>query len=104
MLQALLEMMKSRLVPPAIAGPPKGPAALRVSAIRQGVMGTKRRAWLAAIVVQSAASALPDPPPDTCTLFTRGEPAFAATFTVTMIGEELAPAASVSLRVQLLTA
>ena len=34
---------KSRLMPLANAGRPKGPAGLRVSAIRQGVTGTKRR-------------------------------------------------------------
>jgi hypothetical protein len=37
-------MMKSRLALPAMGGPPKAPAALRVSTIRQGVMGMKRRA------------------------------------------------------------
>src|SRR5450432_3829992 len=43
--QLLEGMTKSRLLPPAIAGPPKGPAALRVSATRQGVTGTNRNAW-----------------------------------------------------------
>jgi hypothetical protein len=38
---ALLGMTKSRDVPPVMAGPPKGPLAFRVSAIRQGVTGTK---------------------------------------------------------------
>src|ERR1051326_7064103 len=40
----LLGTAKSRLVLPAMDGPPKGPATLRESAMRQGVMGTKRRA------------------------------------------------------------
>src|ERR1019366_2220532 len=39
---ALAGMTKSRLLPPSIAGPPKGPAGLRVSATRQGVTGTNR--------------------------------------------------------------
>jgi hypothetical protein len=40
---ALPGMLKSRLELPAMAGPPKAPVELRVSATRQGVMGTKRR-------------------------------------------------------------
>jgi len=39
--QALLGTIKSRVVPPVIAGPPNGPVAFRVSAMRQGVTGTK---------------------------------------------------------------
>src|ERR1051326_6399906 len=41
MLQVLLGMAKDRLVPPARKGPPNGPFAFRVSAMRQGVTGTK---------------------------------------------------------------
>src|SRR5580765_1046977 len=41
--QELAGTTKSRLDPAAKAGPPKGPAELRVSAMRQGVTGTKRR-------------------------------------------------------------
>jgi hypothetical protein len=59
---------------------------------------------MAVITVESVIFAVADPPPDTLTLFARGEAAFAATFTVTVIAGKLAPAASVSLRVQLLTA
>src|SRR5579864_5343258 len=45
--QALLGITKSRIEfkkswTPAMAGPPKGPLGSRVSAIRQGVTGTKR--------------------------------------------------------------
>src|SRR5205085_938440 len=36
--------MKSRVPPAARAGAPNGPAGLRVSAMRQGVIGTKRKA------------------------------------------------------------
>jgi hypothetical protein len=36
-------MLKSRVAAPANAGRPKGPAGLRVSAMRQGVTATKRR-------------------------------------------------------------
>jgi hypothetical protein len=39
-----------------------------------------------AIVVESVAVAVADPPPDTLTPFTCGEAALAATFTVTVIG------------------
>jgi hypothetical protein len=39
--QTLLGITKSRDVFPAMAGPPKGPLGFRVSAIRQGVTGTK---------------------------------------------------------------
>ena len=35
-------MAKSRVEPASRMGPPKGPVALRVSAMRQGAMGTKR--------------------------------------------------------------
>src|SRR5579864_8697041 len=42
--QALLEMAKSREVCRGRPGPPKGPVALRVSAMRHGVIGTKRAA------------------------------------------------------------
>ena len=38
---ALCGIGKDRLVPPAITGPPNVPSALRVSATRQGVTGTK---------------------------------------------------------------
>src|SRR5258708_4483288 len=41
MLQALLETINPRVVPPGRNGPPKAPLALRVSATRQGVTGTK---------------------------------------------------------------
>src|SRR5216684_4578437 len=42
--QALFGMMKSRDVPPTSDGPLKGPLGVfRVSATRQGVMGTKSR-------------------------------------------------------------
>src|SRR5437899_492342 len=41
--QALLGTLNPRLECPPKNGPPKGPAGLRVSAIRQGVTGTKRR-------------------------------------------------------------
>src|SRR5437660_11053537 len=41
MLQALLETTNPRVVPPGRNGPPKAPLALRVSAMRQGVTGTK---------------------------------------------------------------
>ena len=43
--------------------------------------------WVAEemIVVESAAFALPDPPPDTLTAFNCGEVALAATFTVTVM-------------------
>src|SRR4029077_6951253 len=40
--QALWGITKPRVVPPAMAGPPNGPLALRVSAIRHGDMGTNR--------------------------------------------------------------
>src|SRR4051812_5473170 len=39
--QALLGTMKSRVAPPPSDGPPKGPTGSRVSATRQGVIGTK---------------------------------------------------------------
>src|SRR4051812_22262616 len=42
--QALLGIAKSRVTPPPIGGPPNGPFALRVSAIRHGVMETNRSA------------------------------------------------------------
>jgi hypothetical protein len=41
MLQLEAGMLKERLVEPAIEGPPKAPVELRVSAILQGVTGTK---------------------------------------------------------------
>src|SRR5437764_6843783 len=41
MLQALLETTNPRVVLPGRNGPPKAPLALRVSAMRQGVTGTK---------------------------------------------------------------
>src|SRR6476660_4291706 len=64
--QELAAGLKSRLIPAARLGPPKGPVASRVSAIRHGVRGTKRRAEPAmAIVVESVAVAVGDPPPDT---------------------------------------
>lgn len=43
-LQPLAGMAKPRVVFPLKIGPPNGPFALRVSAIRQGVTGTKLRA------------------------------------------------------------
>src|SRR5206468_2905075 len=42
--QTLSGIVKSRLLPPLMAGPPNAPAALRVSAMRQGVTGRKRNA------------------------------------------------------------
>src|ERR1700674_2564723 len=47
--QALLGITKSRDAPPAMAGPPKGPLEFLVSAIRQGVTGTKSVAEVWAI-------------------------------------------------------
>src|SRR3954452_9695492 len=56
---ALCGMAKSRVVCPPSTGAPKGPAASRVSATRQGVTGTKRSpvgtlttvpAWITVIV------------------------------------------------------
>src|SRR5438270_12282731 len=44
MAQRPLGIIKLRLPPPFIRGPPKGPAGWRVSATRQGVTGTKRNA------------------------------------------------------------
>src|SRR5579872_875055 len=88
--QALLGMMKSRAVSAANAGPLNGPlGVLRVSAMRQGVMGTYRRAvpeTAGSIIVLSVVLAVADPPPDTETEFTCGDAAFAAAFTVTVIG------------------
>ena len=85
--QELATGLKSRLIPAARLGPPKGPFALRVSAIRHGVRGTKRRACgaPALITVLSTALLSDDPPPDTVTEFNSGDPAFDATFTVTVI-------------------
>src|ERR1039457_3700685 len=86
--QPLAGMLKSRVVAAAKLGPPKGPVALRVSAIRHSVTATKRRACGPGmtIVVGLLALAVAAPPPDTDTEFDSGVPAFAATFTVTVIG------------------
>src|SRR5260370_1204854 len=54
------------------------------------------------IVVESVATAFPEPPPDTLTWLTCGELALEATFTFTVIAGKLAPAFRASLRVQLL--
>src|ERR1700722_1478250 len=56
------------------------------------------------INVESVALAATDPPPETATAFTCGELALAATFTVTAMVGELAPAASASVRVQVVAA
>ena len=79
--------LKSRLMPAARLGPPKGPFALRVSAIRHGVTGTKRSACggPALITVLSTALLSADPPPDTVTEFKSGDPHSHATLTVTVI-------------------
>ena len=47
----LLGRTKSRDTPAARIGPPKGPLAFLVSAIRQGVIGTKRKPALAITTV-----------------------------------------------------
>src|ERR1035438_9776961 len=71
--QALVRMLKSRLDPPVMLGPPNGPAAVRVSATRQAVTGMKRSPLAPApelITVESVVLAATEPPPDTPTLFT----------------------------------
>src|SRR5260370_1375616 len=87
--QALFGMTKSRDAPPTSEGPASGPlGAFRVSATRQGVIGTKRSAvvgMVGLIAVMSLAFALTDPPPDTLTWLVTCEGAFGATFTVTVI-------------------
>jgi hypothetical protein len=45
MLQPLLGTTKLRVSPALMVGPPKAPAAFRVSATRQGVIGTKASDW-----------------------------------------------------------
>src|SRR4051812_18962721 len=67
MLHGLIGIIKLRAVPPAISGPPKGPAGSRVSTKRQGVTGMKRRACAGVIVVEFVALAFTDPPPETDT-------------------------------------
>src|SRR4051794_29254669 len=57
---------------------------------------------LARITVLSVVLVLDEPPPDTAALFTRGVPAVAATFTVTVIAGYPAPPSRASLRVQTL--
>ena len=52
--------MKLRVAPPAICGPPNGPLALRVSATRQGVRGTKRSAAAEAAVLNDHVAELLD--------------------------------------------
>src|SRR5258708_26169603 len=85
--QALLGMMKSRDVPPPRDGPLKGPLGVfRVSATRQGVMGTKYRpvgAMFGLMAVMSLAFAVAEPPPDTLTWLVTCDGAFDATFTAT---------------------
>src|SRR5579859_7439409 len=51
--QALLGMAKSRAVCRRRPGPPNGPVALRVSATRQGVIGTKRAALAGGICAEA---------------------------------------------------
>src|SRR5262249_16677845 len=58
----------------------------------------------AMMTVESFADALAEPPPATATLFTCGDAALAATFTVTVIGGKLAPPLRASLRVHELPA
>lgn len=58
-LQALSKIEKLRLVPPEIAGPPKGPAGLRVSAMRQGVTGLNRRPETEVVPACETAKVLP---------------------------------------------
>jgi hypothetical protein len=53
-----------------------------------------------AIIVESVATAFPEPPPDTLTWLICGELALEATFTVTVIGGKLAPPFKTSLREQ----
>src|ERR1700722_3603987 len=56
------------------------------------------------ITVESVVLAAAEPPPETATAFTCGDVALAATFTVTAIAGQLAPAASASVRVQVVAA
>src|SRR5579863_9306247 len=58
MLQALLGMIKSRELCATNAGPPKGPFAFRVSAMRHGVMGTKSDAVCAISVTVKVCPAM----------------------------------------------
>src|ERR1700681_875281 len=51
--QALLGITKSRAVCRGRPGPPKGPVALRVSAMRHGVIGTNRAALEGGICVEA---------------------------------------------------
>src|SRR5260370_1416895 len=87
--QALFGMTKSRDAPPTSDGPANGPLGVfRVSATRQGVMGTKYRAvgaMFELMVVISLALAVAEPPPDTVTWLLTCDAAFDATFTVTVI-------------------
>jgi len=61
--QALLGMANALAAAlPCRKGPPNGPAALRVSAMRQGVTGTKRKPVSAASPIRVMDSVLPVPP------------------------------------------
>ena len=87
MLQLPERSGKLREDPPEIWGAPNSPVPLRVSAIRQGVIGTKRNAAGAAMMtVESLAFALGEPPPETATEFVSGEEALVSTLTVTVMG------------------
>src|SRR5690349_21934276 len=74
------------------SAPEFGAAAFGVSDVNTGVTP---------ILVESLALPGHDPPPVKLTLFTSGELALAATFTVTVIGGYVSPGANASLRVQL---
>ena len=58
----LFGMTKSRDVFPKIAGPPNGPEALRVSAIRQGVMGINSRAGVVPVSNTVCSKVAPEEP------------------------------------------
>jgi len=53
-------MMKLRVAPPTILGPPNGPLAFRVSATRQGAMRTNRSAMPEAAVLNDPVAELLD--------------------------------------------
>ena len=61
MLQALRGMVNERTEAAAIVGPPKGPAALRVSATRQGVTGTNHEPVAGTPVVNDQIAELVEP-------------------------------------------
>src|ERR1700694_848258 len=64
--QALAGMAKSRAVCRGRPGPPNGPVALRVSAMRQGVTGTKRVALEGGICAEELTVSVTD---SVCGLF-----------------------------------